>query len=618
MSWTNELYQIYEHNCGRKFEPGEPRMLPISHSTANAQIEITIDEDGVFLHTAAVDKSDAETIIPVTEDSGARSSGICPMPLADKLVYIAGDYSSYTAGKRADNVEFFSAYMKQLAKWKESAYSHAAVRAVYDYLARCSLMKDLISSGILQTDPESGKLLEKAKITGIAQEDAFVRFIVRYRDPAAESRTWKDGTLYDSFAQFNSSEMGNEQLCYAKGSIEAVTYKHPSKVRHSGDKAKLISSNDESGFTYRGRFSGKEEALSVSYDFSQKAHNALKWLIIKQGIRFDTMTLVVWASALQPLPPIEKNLAEWYDPFEEDQVQSPDTMPAYRELLKKMIFGYKDTMQPNTKVMLMGLDAATTGRLSVSAYAELEDAQFFRNLQQWHSETAWMRWSKQHKSNCFNSFSVYEIIRSAYGTEQNGLLDCSKELMRDTTLRLLPCIMEGRKIPRDLIQNLCRRASNPLAYDKSYNHRIVLETACAMVRKEYLDYGKGELTMAFDPNETDRSYLFGCLLAIADKAESDTYDKDDRDKRITNARRYWSAFASRPSQTWRVIEERLRPYLDKLDGGSRTFYEIQLGEIMSKISPADFADNSRLSPLYLIGYHHYNAKLYTKKTDKED
>lgn len=617
MSWANELYKIYEYNCGREFAPGEPLMLPISHSTANAQIEITIDEDGVFMHAAAVDKSDAETIIPVTEDSGARSSGICPMPFADKLVYIAGDYSSYTAGKRADNAGFFTAYMKQLTAWKESAYSHAAVRAVHAYLERCGLMKDLIGGGILQTDPESGKLLDKAKITGIAQEDAFVRFIVRYRDTAAESRTWKDVTLYESFAQFNSSVMGNEQLCYAKGSVEAVTYKHPSKVRHSGDKAKLISSNDESGFTYRGRFRDKEEAISVSYDFSQKAHNALKWLIAKQGIRFDSMTLIVWASALQALPPVEKDLAEWYDPFEQEE-QIPDTMPAYRELLKKMIFGYKDALQPNTKVMLMGLDAATTGRLSVSVYAELEDAQFFRNLEQWHSTTAWMRWSKQHKANCFNSFSIYEIIRSAYGTEQNGLLDCSKELMCDTTLRLLPCITEGRKIPRDLVQSLCRRASNPLAYDKSYNHRIVLETACAMVRKEYLDYGKGELTMAFDPNETDRSYLFGCLLAIADKAESDTYDKDDRDKRITNARRYWSAFASRPSQTWMVIEERLRPYLDKLDGGSRTFYEIQMGEITGKMRPADFADNSRLSPLYLLGYHHYNAKLYTKNTNKED
>ena len=36
----------------------------------------------------------------------------------------------------------------------------------------------------------------------------------------------------------------------------------------------------------------KEEAFSVGSVASQKAHNALKWMIRKQGIYFDTMTIV--------------------------------------------------------------------------------------------------------------------------------------------------------------------------------------------------------------------------------------------------------------------------------------------------------------------------------------
>lgn len=622
MSWTNELYQIYEHIYEHNIQAGNTDMLPISHSTAIAQIEVTIDENGVFMSAAVVVKKDKndknpETIIPVTEDSGARSSGISPMPLADKLVYIAGDYGEYTT----DNSKHFDAYMKQLTAWRDSAYSHPAVKAIAAYLEKCELMHDLIGCGILQTDPETGELTEKGKVAGIAQEDAFVRFIVRYNDRPIEPKTWKDTTLYNSFAQFNASAMGNQQLCYAKGTVEAVTYKHPRKIRNSGDQAKLISANDDRGFTYRGRFSEKEEALSVSYDFSQKVHNALKWLIRKQGMQFDTLTLIVWASALQELPPIDKDVAEWSDPHaDEQEEQIPDTMPKYRDMVKKMILGYKDSLQLHTKVMLMGLDAATPGRLSIAVYTELENSQFLANLKKWHTETAWWRWSNKYKTHCINSFSVLEIIRCAYGTEQNGSLVCKEKykekLIKDTTLRLLPCITEGKKIPRDLVRTLCQRASNPQAFEKVYNHRIILEAACAMVRKEYLDERKGELTMAFDPNETDRSYLFGCLLAIADKAESDTYDGDTT--RITNARRYWSAFASRPSQTWMVIEERLRPYMDKLDNGLRVYYERLIGEITGKMSPADFADNSRLSPLYLLGYHHYNAKLYEKKTNKED
>ena len=39
MGWTNELYRVYELVCS------DPKngLLPVSHSTANAQIEVTID-----------------------------------------------------------------------------------------------------------------------------------------------------------------------------------------------------------------------------------------------------------------------------------------------------------------------------------------------------------------------------------------------------------------------------------------------------------------------------------------------------------------------------------------------------------------------------------------------
>ena len=55
------------------------------------------------------------------------------------------------------------------------------------------------------------------------------------------------------------------------------------KIRNEGDGAKLISANDSQNFTYRGRFITKEEAFAVGNETSQKLHNALKWIIRKQG-----------------------------------------------------------------------------------------------------------------------------------------------------------------------------------------------------------------------------------------------------------------------------------------------------------------------------------------------
>lgn len=110
MSWTNELYQVYENNWGKDDE--KVLLLPIYHSTVNAQVEVTLSEDGEFYSAVPVmDKKDSVTVIPVTEDSGARSSGITPHPFADKLIYIAGDYKEFVSGKYTENEKYYQAYL---------------------------------------------------------------------------------------------------------------------------------------------------------------------------------------------------------------------------------------------------------------------------------------------------------------------------------------------------------------------------------------------------------------------------------------------------------------------------------------------------------------------------
>ncbi|MGN1133950.1 MAG: type I-C CRISPR-associated protein Cas8c/Csd1 [Oscillospiraceae bacterium] len=616
MSWTDELYKIYENNCGR--DDIQPPMLPISHSTANAQIELTVNENGDFVAASKIDKSDAVTIIPVTDDSAARSSGICPHPFADKFVYIAGDYQKYATGKNADNSKYFDAYIQQLKGWAESEYSHKAVKAVYKYLEKAELISDLVKCGVLVTDEETENLKDKEKIAGIAQEECFVRFKVNYDDINHITATWKDKTLYDSFIAYNSSILDNIQLCYATGKELPSTYKHPSKIRNAGDKAKLISANDESGFSYRGRFNNKEQAISVSYDFSQKMHNGLKWLIQRQGVSIEnSLMLVVWESALQELPKITEDFDSGFEGFFEDDEKEnvPDTYPMYRDRLKKSIFGIKQRLEPDSKAMVMGLDSATTGRLSIVVYSELQGSEFLDNIQKWHDDTAWNRFNGKLKKTVVNSFSLRELINCAFGTEQGSFIKAKDKVVADYMCRLIPCVTEQRKIPKDLLSALVNKASNPLAYDNSFNWQKVLEAACAIIRKTEIEKGV-ECGMVFDKNCKNRSYLFGGLLAIADKAENDAYDDADRGKRITNAKRYWNRFSSRPYQTWQVIEERLRPYLDKLGG---SYYQKMLNELMSEFSIEDFSSDQKLEPCYLLGYHCMMRDLYTSnKSDKSD
>ena len=95
MSWIQKLYDTYEQCAGApQFANADPPLLPICHTTQNAQIEIVLDDQGNFLTGRAqiIDKGNSQkTIVPCTEDSGGRT-GKKPAnhPLCDKIQYCRG------------------------------------------------------------------------------------------------------------------------------------------------------------------------------------------------------------------------------------------------------------------------------------------------------------------------------------------------------------------------------------------------------------------------------------------------------------------------------------------------------------------------------------------------
>lgn len=132
--------------------------------------------------------------------------------------------------------------------------------------------------------------------------------------------------------------------------------------------------------------------------------------------------------------------------------------------------------------------------------------------------------------------------------------------------------------------------------------------------------------MALDENSTDRSYLYGRLLAVADAAESSTYERGEN--RTTNAKRYFEAFSNRPCTTWEIIRKRLSPYLGKHDkmnmsGYSENYYANLINTITDMFALGDFADNTKLDPIFLHAYSCQLKEIYggNKKDDsniKED
>lgn len=118
--------------------------------------------------------------------------------------------------------------------------------------------------------------------------------------------------------------------------------------------------------------------------------------------------------------------------------------------------------------------------------------------------------------------------------------------------------------------------------------------------------------MELDREFTDRSYLYGRLLAVYEQVERRTYDFDE--KREPNAIRYQTAYAQHPATIRKVIEEQLLPYFNKLSVKDRTFYRNEIEEISNKISMQNM--NQQLDYLYLTGYWAERAEL--RKGKKEE
>ena len=98
MSWVEELERVYDI-CEGKHDGHEAPVI-MFHLIDKAHITISLNKDGTIPTTGFADivsESDDEIIVPITEESGAKSgSGSQPRPLFDEIQYLAGDCYNFS------------------------------------------------------------------------------------------------------------------------------------------------------------------------------------------------------------------------------------------------------------------------------------------------------------------------------------------------------------------------------------------------------------------------------------------------------------------------------------------------------------------------------------------
>ena len=640
MSVLSALYQTYDNALQddmidrTELLNQQTVLLPAYHSNKRSTgardiIEVTLSEEGDFIKAEWLQK-DQIVIFPITESSIIRAgSVIAPHPLCDELSYIAKEY----------DVAKHNEYNNALKDWITYAQNNSfspLLDTVSSYLFKETIFQDcvpLLFSGInyrihddysicLNPGEKSEKVVELNK--------TFVTFQVEIEsstEPNLTVSTNREIHLnYIGYVREGNKHKPQVMCDISNEETYCIS-------RHRGllGNAKLISisNHDE---TYYGRFSEGKEIIHIGYEVSQKIHLMVKYLLENSQNRKklgESSYLINWFS--DDIENIETvNLTSTispYDDLDEDDMEediSPRTLGGgVSSTINDYITGKKrDVMNPEGKFYLIILDKIANGRISVKYFKELPKSDLLERVEGWYLTTSWPFYNGKTKRVSHQTPSLFYFADAIYGNENSkGFLECKAEKLRTKTVeRLLSCILEGKKIPLDIknrmFENLCRRSS----YDKTWNS--ALSVGCSIFKKYQIDNQiRREVKEVLESDKPDRSYLYGRLRAVYEKLEQDAVGINSSgkvEKRTTNAERLWTTYTKMPARTLQILEEKIRPYKDRLkknNYGTAVFYDNLTTNIVNQLSELQNFEKEKNNPLneeFIFGYYAQKQEFYRK------
>ena len=599
-----------------------PVLLPLYHTSLKSNgkniISVRLDRDGSFYKAEVM--ADNQTIIfPVTGDSVARSgSNPSSHPLVDKFSY----YVSEVNQSQYDN------FHEQLANWID----YCVEGEVKDFLMKIRnfiLQTDFLSS-ILQSLYGDHYQREGLKITYSDSDGKnktvdlsayFLEFsIVRFNGFKDESVTsYKE--LHQSYISFVRANQDNLGTCNISGRTEQITNKH----RGPMGNAKIISVSNK-GEAYKGRFKEREDVFSVGYETSEKIHLMIKYLL-------ENKNSSTWLESSQ-------YLINWFSDDLANESQLDIVKPEFNELFEdsederdSLVF-----IKPNKENKKIGssfikgqklfsndamynisiLNKTSNGRIALKYFRQVQVSQLLKNLETWQENYSWEAKTKsgnyQLRTPTFN-----EIINAAYGIDRERYLELDNDSFKsDQYQQLVTALIDGRLIPNTIVKKLEDNIKQRQKYSKHWYQ--VQQVSLAVLQKQY---GR-EFTPMLDHQETDRSYLFGRLLAIYELFEAQRYALDgSSQERITNAERYWNAYTGQPAKMMHHLENKIKPYEEVLKLNRPGIWhklEKERKEIIQLLTPL-YGNKDFTQPLdykFIFGYYAEKQFYYTKQTKENE
>jgi CRISPR-associated protein Csd1 len=543
--------------------------------------------------------------------------------LCDRL-----DYLAYTPGLNVDMTDKKAAkkreltaskhvdYLRVLGAWATSKHTTLLVSAVHDYIMSGTILKDLAEDGVIKLDKNGD--YEPGKINGSDYGDCLVRWIVN------GEKSWESHAQIAAWQNYylEKKEEGPKGLCMITGEENVpLACAFEKGTLQTDFNCKIISVSRVGGFVFEGRVKKPEQIFTMGYLNSQKAYKALRWIASNQGVAFGfgkkdvaARTYLVWNPNGYTITLPFGNLMASTDPV----FHTPTN---YKSDVRDTMLGYRMKLPEGEDVFYVSFESSSKGRLSIVSYGRLTGSEYYDHIQNWYETLCW-----EHLLYGVSTPPMKKIVAYAYGIPERSDDGTAKIRLSEGDEKaqmsaLANCLLNGSDLPASIVNAISNRASQLQLYTENDRENL-LATACAVISKHLNDKKQEEeWTMALDQSKHDRSYQFGRLLAVFERAELNTYDV--KEKRDPQALRLQSAFCARPMHTSHILMQGIQPYMERLGPERRKMYRDTIDQIMEKLD--EFPEGELNRPLgntYLLGFSlqrlafKNDKTLYDQKRDK--
>lgn len=605
-SLLNAYDYALENNLVDVHEGNSTILLPLYHTNLRSNgkniINVLLDKQGEFLSAKFLEE-DEIIIFPVTQDSIARSGKYPPShPLVDKLSYIT-----------TENEKLHEMYMESFT---------ALFQGINDGEVKNFLItvKNFIDKVDFYEKIEKYIFENEEKKIDIA--NTFLTFSINNFISGRTISVTNYVELHRQYINYVENLDIPRGLCNISGEEQQLTSKHRGLLGN----AKLISvSNNKE--TYQGRFSKGEDIISVGYRTSEKIHLMLKYLLENQNTNVrlrEQQYLVNWFSDdlandseidyIHPSTFEIKGMPTFFQPVNNVKLTTEDN-----KLIGQSFIKGRKQFSDGSKYYVAIVDKASNGRISLKYFRELSVSQLYRNLQKWQFNYKWEYFEQDSKCYVYSIPSMTQMILTAYGIESNHKLELSNDkFYKDQFQKIIMSLIDGQRVPANISKALEQNVKQRLKYDDKWN--TVLFTALAIFHNQ----DEEDLKRMLDENNTNRSYLFGRLLAVFERIEDATYTSGkDGTKRVTNAQKFWTSYSNKPATYMQTLLEKTQYYEQTL---SNSHYGLaqKLKKEKEKIITAihdHYLDSKELNqPLdyhFIFGYYAETNYIFTKHESEE-